>query len=93
MQQQPGPQQSFVPVSHDLSSSQRTSHPSQSDLGQPLQMDVEMLNQQLQTTSLPSNISVYSVSLRPVPPLGHTYNKPSVLSMPNVLVSCASQRG
>ena len=93
MQQQPGPQQSFVPVSHGLSSSQKSSHPSQSDLGQPLQMGVEMLNQQFQTTSLPPNISDYSVSLRPVPPLCHTHNKPSVLSMPNVLVSCASQRG
>ena len=57
VQQQPGLQQNFVPVSHGLSSSQRTSRPSLSDLGQPLQMDVEMLSQQFQTTSLPSNIS------------------------------------
>ena len=93
MQQQQGLQQNFVPVSHGLSSSQRTSRPSVSDLGQPLQMDTEMLSQQFQTTSLPSNISDFSVSLRPVPPLCHTYNEPSVLSMPKVLVSCASQRG
>ena len=53
-QQQPG----FVPTSHGMSYSSR---PSQ--MGQPVSMDAEMLSQQFQATSVPSNASDYSVSL------------------------------
>jgi hypothetical protein len=92
LQQPLGPQQSFVPVSHGLSSSQRNSHPSQTDLGKPLQMDVEMLSQQFQTTSLPSNISDLSVSPRSVPATCHTCKNPCLLSgVLSVLLSCALQ--
>ncbi|CAL5223361.1 g5865 [Coccomyxa viridis] len=50
-QQQPG----FVPTSHGMSYSSR---PSQ--MGQPVSMDAEMLSQQFQATSVPSNASDYS---------------------------------